>query len=304
MSNERKNEKNNEKIAMRVSVNTIIGNAVLSGVKLIAGIFGHSTAMLADAAHSLSDVLSTVVVMISVKLAAKKADKDHPYGHERFECVGAIILSLVLLATGAGIGWEGVSQIMENGFAGDADAALPGLVALIAAVVSLAAKEVMYRYTRAAAKKINSGVLMADAWHHRTDALSSVGSFIGILGARLFGLASLDAVAAIAICLFIAKAAFDVFREAIGKMTDKACDDKTDAQIREVILAQKNVLAVDELKTRIFGDRIYVDVEISVCEKNTLQVAHEIAHTVHDAIEEEFKQVKHCSVHVNPKISD
>lgn len=206
-------EKTKEQIAMRVSTNTIIGNVLLSVLKLLAGIFGKSAAMLSDAVHSLSDVMSTLIVMIGVKLANKKADREHPYGHERFECVAAIILAAILCATGIGIGYKGVQNIVAGNYG---DLAVPGIIALAAAILSIAAKEGMYWYTRAAAKKIDSSALMADAWHHRSDAFSSIGSFIGILGARV-GYPVLDSVACLVICFFIVKAAYDIFMDAIGK---------------------------------------------------------------------------------------
>ncbi|MDR2547201.1 MAG: cation diffusion facilitator family transporter [Lachnospiraceae bacterium] len=289
-------ERSNEAIAMRVSIHSIFINLFLSFIKMMAGIFGNSTAMLADAAHSLSDVITTFVVMIGVKLANKTADDDHPYGHERFECVAAIILSMVLLFTGGGIGWLGIQRIFawEEG-----NLAAPGVIALVAAGVTIVGKESMYWYKRAAAKKINSGALMADAWHHRSDALSSVGSFIGIFGARI-GFPILDPIAAIVICLFILKVAFDIFRDAIGKMTDKACDEETEKQIRDIILAQEAVLGIDLFKSRQFGDRIYVDVEIRVDASKSINCGHEISHTVHDAVETGFTKVKHCSIHINP----
>ena len=290
--------KTNEQIAIKASLTTIVCDVFLVAFKLFAGIIGNSTAMLADAAHSLSDMLTTFVVMIGVKMANRKADKDHPYGHERFECVAAIILSIVLLATGAGIGWAGIEQMMgiEDGIY----IPMPGIIALAAAAVTLVAKEGMYRYKRAAAKKIDSSALMADAWHHRIDALTSIGSFIGILGARLLNHPILDPLAAVVISLFILKAAFDVFRQTISKMTDRACDEETEEQMRQIILSHEKVLGIDMLKTRLFGDKIYVEVEIVVDGSCILHEAHEIAHRVHDTIENGFDKVKHCSVHVNP----
>ena len=286
----------NEQIAMRVSIRTIIGNVVLSTFKLFAGIFSRSSAMISDSVHSLSDVLSTIIVMVGIRLANKKPDKQHPYGHERFECVTAIVLSVILAITGAGIGWIGIRNILS----GDYGALhIPGLLALIAAIVSIATKEGMYWYTINAAKKADSSVLMADAWHHRSDALSSIGSFVGILGARL-GFPILDPIAGVAICLFIMKAAIDIFRDAIGKMTDKAVDEKIEDEMRTVILTQESVVAIDLLSTRIFGDRIYVDVEISVDGTKMLHEAHDTAEFVHDIIESKFPKVKHCTVHMNP----
>lgn len=291
-------EKTNEQIAMKVSRISIIGNIILSGFKLFAGIFAQSAAMISDAVHSMSDVFSTIIVMIGIKLANKKSDKEHPYGHERFECVAAIVLAAVLFATGAGIGWSGIKKAIAGNYG---DLAIPGILALVAAIVSIIVKEAMYWYTRGAAKRINSSALMADAWHHRSDAFSSVGSFAGIFGARL-GFPILDPLACIIICLFILKAAIDIFRDAVGKMTDRACDDETIAKMRDLILSQKSVAGIDGLKTRLFGDKIYMDVEIRVDALVRLEEAHLVAQAVHDVIEEQFPKVKHCMVHVNPVV--
>jgi cation diffusion facilitator family transporter len=291
-------EKTNEQIAMKVSRISIIGNIILSGFKLFAGIFAQSAAMISDAVHSMSDVFSTIIVMIGIKLANKKSDKEHPYGHERFECVAAIVLAAVLFATGAGIGWSGIKKAIAGNYG---DLAIPGILALVAAIVSIIVKEAMYWYTRGAAKRINSSALMADAWHHRSDAFSSVGSFAGIFGARL-GFPILDPLACIIICLFILKAAIDIFRDAVGKMTDRACDDETIAKMRDLILSQKSVEGIDGLKTRLFGDKIYMDVEIRVDALVRLEEAHLVAQAVHDVIEEQFPRVKHCMVHVNPVV--
>ena len=289
-------EKTNEQLAIKAGVITICIDIILTAFKFFAGIIGHSTAMIADALHSFSDLYTTIVVMIGVKLANKKEDKDHPYGHERFECVAAIVLSVILVFTGAGIGWAGLQQILAMDFE---EAVIPGSIALVAAILTIVVKAFSYLYKRNVAKKINSGALMADAWHHLSDSLSSIGSFLGILGARL-GFPILDPIAAIVICLFIFKISLDVFRDAIGKMTDKSCDEETEIKIREIILMQNHVLGIDLMRTRIFGDRIFVDVEISADGLSTLNEVHGIAEQVHDAIESEFPKVKHCMVHVNP----
>lgn len=286
----------NEQIAMRVSFVSIIWNIILSFFKLFAGIFAHSGAMISDAIHSASDVLSTVIVMIGVKIANKESDDTHPYGHERMECVAALILAVILFATGVGIGYKGILIIMAGDYS---HLTVPGFLALAAAVISIGVKEAMYWYTRSAAKKIDSGALMADAWHHRSDALSSIGSFAGILGARM-GYPVLDPIASVIICAFILKAAFDIFMDSINKMTDAACDNETIEKVREIILQQEGVIKIDQLKTRLFGDKIYVDTEIQVDGDISLREAHEIAHNVHDAIEEGIQKVKHCMVHINP----
>ena len=288
--------KTNEQIAMRVSVHTIIGNLVLSVLKLLAGIFANSVAMVSDAVHSLTDIASTGFVIIGVRMAGRKADKDHPYGHERMECVAAILLAAVLCGTGVLIGWQGVNRIIE----GQSGAlAAPGALALIAALISIAVKEGMYWYTRAAAKKTGSGAMMADAWHHRSDGLSSIGSFAGILGARL-GFPILDPIACLVICAFILKVSADIFLDAIGKMTDRACDESVENELRAAVLSREGVLGIDSLTTRLFGNRIYVDVEISVDGDIPLRSAHDVAHRVHDCLETGFPKVKHCMVHVNP----
>lgn len=286
-----------QKIAMHVSSVSIIVNVILSLFKLLAGIISHSGAMISDAIHSASDVISTIVVIIGVQMSNKKSDHDHQYGHERLECVSSIILSGLLLVTGIGIGISGIKNIMA-GTSGEA-LVIPGVLALIAAIVSLVVKEWMFWYTRAAAKKINSGALMADAWHHRSDALSSIGAFIGILGARL-GYPVLDPIASVVICLFIAKAAIDIFKDAIDKMVDHSCDDETVNQMSQVINNIPGVDRIDLIQTRLFGSKIYVDIEIAVDGSLSLNKAHTIAETVHLSIENAFPDVKHCMVHVNP----
>ena len=284
-----------ENLAIRVSVVTIIGNLILTLFKLLAGVVAHSGAMISDAVHSASDVLSTFVVIAGVKLAGKESDQEHPFGHERFECVAAIILSVMLAVTGAGIGWAGIQNILG----GSGELLIPGKLALVAAVVSIVSKEAMYWYTRAAAKKLGSSSLMADAWHHRSDALSSIGSFVGILGARL-GVPVLDPVASVVICLFILKAAWDIFQDAISKMLDTACPKEVEEAMRQTVLSQPGVLRIDRLQTRLFGDRIYVEVEIAADANVPLSQAHETSAQVHHAIERQFPKVKHCMVHVNP----
>ena len=284
-------------LAMKVSGVSIAVNLLLSVLKLIAGILAQSGAMISDAVHSASDVGSTFVVMIGVTLSGKKSDKEHQYGHERMECVSSIILSGLLLATGLGIGLGGVENILKSSH-GEA-IAIPGALALVAAVVSIVVKEWMFWYTRGAAKKINSGALMADAWHHRSDAMSSIGAFVGIFGARM-GFPILDPLASVVICLLIVKASVDIFRDAIDKMVDHSCDETTEDQMRETILKVDGVQRIDLLQTRLFGSKMYVDIEIAADGAQTLDAAHDIAERVHHAIEETFAEVKHCMVHVNP----
>ena len=287
---------NERKIANKVSFITILGNVLLALFKLMAGIIANSSAMLSDTIHSASDIFSTIVVIIGIKMASKKADKEHPYGHERLECVAAILLSVVLFITGLVIGTESLKTILSKNYT---ELAVPGILALVAAIVSILMKEGMYWYTRYYAKKIDSGALMADAWHHRSDAFSSVGALIGIGGARL-GFPIMDSVASLVIFVFIIKAAIDIFKDAMDKMVDHSCDEATENQIYACVLNNKGVRGVDMLHTRIFGNKIYVDIEIQVDASYTLKKAHGIAKEVHDDIEENFPKVKHIMVHVNP----
>lgn len=288
--------KTNEQIAMAVSINSIAVNLLLSLFKLAAGFIAGSGAMISDGIHSASDVFSTFIVIIGVRISGKDSDEDHPYGHDRFECVASIILAILLGLTGVGIGMTGIEKLTGGNYG---DLTVPGVMALVAAVISIVVKEMMYWYTRNAAKKINSGALMADAWHHRSDALSSIGSFIGVFGARM-GFPVLDPLASVVICIFIIKAAVDIFRDAVSKMTDKSCDDETVKKMDDCIRQVDGVMDVDLLKTRTFGSKIYVDIEISADGDMRLRDAHAIAENVHDSIEKEFPLVKHCMVHVNP----
>lgn len=289
-----------QRVANRVSWITIVGNVILSAFKLFAGIWAHSSAMISDAIHSASDVFSTFVVIIGIKLASKKPDKEHPYGHERMECVAAVLLAIVLFITGLGIGVDALNNILNGNYN---DLQIPGVLALIVAIVSIVSKEGMYWYTRYYAKKIDSSALMADAWHHRSDAFSSIGALIGIGGARL-GFPVMDSIASLVIFAFIAKSAYDIFKDAMDKMVDHACDEETEKQIYDCVMKNEKVIDIDLLQTRIFGNKIYVDLEIQTDASYTLQEAHDISEMVHDEIEQNFPKVKHIMVHVNPAKGD
>ena len=286
-----------QKIANRVSVVSIIQNVLLSLFKLFAGIFANSNAMISDAIHSASDVFSTIVVIIGVRLSSRDSDREHPYGHERMECVAAIILSIVLFITGLGIGIQALQDILNGNYE---TLQMPGILALIAAIVSIIAKEAMYWYTRHYAKQIDSAALMADAWHHRSDAFSSIGALIGIAGSRM-GFPIMDAIASLVIFVFIAKAAFDIFKDAMDKMVDHSCDENTEKAIYDCVINHEDVLGIDLLQSRIFGNKIYVDLEIELDASYTLEKAHRIAEDIHEDIEKTFPKVKHVMIHANPK---
>ena len=286
-----------QKIANRVSFVSIIQNVLLSLFKLFAGIFANSNAMISDAIHSASDVFSTIVVIIGVRLSSRDSDREHPYGHERMECVAAIILSIVLFITGLGIGIQALQAILNGNYE---TLQMPGILALIAAIVSIITKEAMYWYTRHYAKQIDSAALMADAWHHRSDAFSSIGALIGIAGSRM-GFPIMDSIASLIIFIFIAKAAFDIFKDAMDKMVDHSCDENMEKAIYDCVISHEDVLGIDLLQSRIFGNKIYVDLEIELDASYTLEKAHRIAEDIHKDIEKNFPKVKHVMIHVNPK---
>ena len=281
--------------ALKVSALSIVVNLILSALKLAAGILARSGAMISDALHSASDVFSTIIVMIGLKLSGKESDREHPYGHERLECVAAILLSGILFATGLLIAWQAVKKII----AGQSHLHAPGELALLAALLSILVKELLFHYVRRQAGRLDSGALLAEAWHHRSDALSSVGALIGIAGARM-GAPILDPLASVVICVFIGKAAFDIFMDAVNKMVDHSCSQEQEATMRAYAEAYTGVERVDLLRTREFGNRIYIEMEIAVDGQVPLARAHEVAEGLHDGIEEAFPEVKHVMIHVNP----
>jgi len=282
-----------ERIGLRVSWITIFLNLLLSVFKLIAGIFGHSMAMISDSIHSVSDVFSTFIVLIGLKLSSKGADQEHPYGHERIESLSSLFLAILLFVTGCLIGYKGIQSLLSP------SPTLPTFLALMAALISIISKEFMFWYTRGAALKIHSNALLADAWHHRSDALSSIGSMIGILGS-MAGIAWCDSLASFIICIIILKVSIDILKESTKELLDTSCSREMEFQLRMFILSVNGVNSLDSLKTRMFGNRVYTEVEISVPGNYSLEKAHKIAHSVHDQVEEKFRVIKHCMVHVNP----
>lgn len=245
----RKNPIDEATAIRKMSFVSVAGNAVLSGFKFFAGVTGNSGAMISDSIHSFSDVITTVIAWIGVKASKKEADSAHPYGHERMECIASLFLGIILLVTGLGVGKVGVEHILSGSYE---TLAIPSTIALVAAIVSIVSKEAMYWYTRYYAKLINSSAFLADAWHHRSDAFSSIGSLIGIGGAML-GFPVMDSVA-----------------------------------------------SVDSLRSRMFGNKVYIDLEIQVDGETSLRDAHKVAEHVHDEVEHAFPDVKHIMIHLNP----
>lgn len=290
---------NETAIIRNLSLVSIIGNAILSGFKMFAGITGNSGAMISDAIHSFSDVLTTVIAWVGVKISKRAADNSHPYGHERMECVASLVLGLILMATGIGVGKVGIENILSGRYE---TLAVPSTIALAAAIISIIGKEAMYWYTRYYAKLINSAAFLADAWHHRSDAISSVGSLIGIGGAML-GFPVMDSAASVVICLFIIKVAYDISKDALDKMLDTSCGEEYEKKLAAYISSQKDVVGVDMIRSRMFGSKVYIDLEISVDGDKSLREAHEVAERVHAEVERQFPDVKHIMIHVNPASS-
>ena len=288
------NQEQFQAAATRVSVISMVTNVILTLLKLAAGLIAHSGAMISDAVHSASDIFSGLIVLIGVRISSRAPDEKHPYGHERFECVAALLLSGILALVGGTIGVNAIKDIIS----GSAQEA-PGMLALVAAVVSIVTKESLFWYTRGYAKKYRSTALHAEAWHQRSDALSSVGALIGIAGARM-GVPVMEPIASLIIALFILRVAVRIFRDAIDQMVDHSASEETEAAFRATALEQPGVEGVELLRTRMFGNRVYVDLEIAADPDLTLAAAHEIAERVHDAIEQTYPDVKHIMVHVNP----
>jgi len=281
---------------MNISRTNIFMNASLSISKLAVGFFAHSIAMINDGINNASDVVGSVIVAVGVSAGAKDSDKHHQYGHERLECVASILVSGIVMALGVGLFFDGIGKIFMGSYKG---LPIPGILAAVAAIASIIIKEIMFLYTRKAAKQTGSSALMASAWDSQSDVLATTGGLIGIIASRM-GFPIADSIAAIVIALFIFKVGLDIFKDGMNKMVDHSCPDDVVKKIQRIIEIQQGVLGVDVLQTRMFGSRAYVDVEISAEGTQSLIQAHAIAERVHHAIEINFPHVKHCMVHVNP----
>lgn len=292
----RKNGVDEATAIRKMSFVSLAGNTVLSAFKFFAGVTGNSGAMISDSIHSFSDVITTVIAWIGVKASKKEADSAHPYGHERVECIASLLLGIILLATGLGVGKVGVEHIVSGSYE---TLAVPSMIALVAAAVSIVSKEAMYWYTRYYARLIHSSAFLADAWHHRSDAFSSVGSLIGIGGAML-GFPVMDSVASVVICLFIVKASYDILKDGVVKLLDTSCGETYDRKMEEYIAGQDGVVCVDSLRSRMFGNKVYIDLEIQVDGEKSLRDAHKVAQRIHDEVEQAFPDVKHIMIHLNP----
>lgn len=284
-------------MAIRVTNVCIVCNIFLCLVKMIAGFTANSTALVSDGFNSGFDVFSGIIVIIGAKLAAKNPDKEHPYGHERFESVATIVLAVVLLVTGVFIGHTAIENLVSGAYL---SFVMPGELTIIAALLSIGTKEALFWYTKSAADKLKSVSLKAAAWDHQADVIATLGALIGILFSR-YGFPMGDVIASLVVCLFIIRTAYKVFREAISQMTDKSCDDEFLEELRQCIFSVEGVLGIDMLQVRAFGNKYYVDLEIRENGNVTLCDAHKVAEQVHDKIEQQYPEIKHIMIHVNPE---
>ena len=280
--------------ATKVTIISIIWNVVLTIIKVLAGLLGKSNAMVADGLHSASDIISSIGVLIGNKIAKTPNDKEHNYGHEKAETLVSFLLSMLLIFVSIKISLGGINSLFHLD-----TVQIPTILPLIVSVISIGIKEYQYRITIKVAKKINSPSLKADAWHHRSDALSSVAAFIGV-GGSLLGFKALDPIATVIVGLFVAKVGFNILKDASNELMDYSIDEDEENKILNIAKNTKGVLNIGDLKTRKHGSMAYVDLTICVNKDLTVIEGHEISHNLEVSILENIKIVKGITVHVEP----
>lgn len=287
----------------KVGIVTIIFNLLLSLGKIISGAFARSSSLISDGIHSFSDILSTIVIMIGAKLSRKSPDKEHPFGHERMESISTLILAFILVMTSSFLIYHSIFDLIDffKGVKTKTVSQTALYIALSFAVLSIVIKALMYLYSEHVARKIKSESLHVDAIHHLTDSISSFASLIGIIGLLLGNnLSILDAIASIIIALFILHVSFSIAKKSISEVLDTSASDEFNSKLREDILAYPNVLGITSLKTRMFAEKVYVEIEIGVDSKISVKEGHDIALGLHDFLEEKYSIIKHCMIHIDP----
>ena len=289
-----------EKGIYKVTIVGSIVNFLLLVFKFFAGIAGHSAAMLADAVHSLSDFITDIVVIVFVRIAGKPEDKGHDYGHGKYETLATAIIGLLLLCVGFGIFWNGASSIYTFLRGGQLES--PGVVALVAALVSIVSKEILYQYTVIQGKKLNSQAVMANAWHHRSDALSSIGTAIGIGGAILLGdhWRVLDPVAAVVVSFFIMKVSVRLLIPCVDELLEKSLPEDVEKEIEQTVLSFPGVSQPHHLRTRRIGNYYAIELHVRMDGKITLEEAHSTATAIENKLKEMFGKGTHVGIHVEP----
>lgn len=282
---------------------TLVGtvlNAVLIAMKFIAGLVGRSSAMVADAVHSLSDFITDIIVVVFVKVSSKPSDAGHDYGHGKFETFATMIIGLILLVAGAGLFINGGRLVIESLYGTPLPA--PSMLALVIAVVSILSKEGLYRYTVAKGAKLNSNVVIANGWHHRSDALSSLGTLAGVAGAMFLGekWRILDPIAAIVVSFFIVKAGYDVIKPSINELLEGSLSEQNEKDIRDIIMSVPGVAEVHNLRTRRIGNEIAIDFHAGMDGGISLTDAHLIASEAERLLKMKYGQNTFISVHMEP----
>ena len=300
MNNLTNGKSSREKGIYKVTIVGSIVNFLLLVFKFFAGIAGHSAAMLADAVHSLSDFITDIVVIVFVRIAGKPEDKGHDYGHGKYETLATAIIGLLLLCVGFGIFWNGASSIYTFLRGGQLES--PGVVALVAALVSIVSKEILYQYTVIQGKKLNSQAVIANAWHHRSDALSSIGTAIGIGGAILLGdhWRVLDPVAAVVVSFFIMKVSVRLLIPCVDELLEKSLPEDVEKEIEQTVLSFPGVSQPHHLRTRRIGNYYAIELHVRMDGKITLEEAHSTATAIENKLKEMFGKGTHVGIHVEP----
>ena len=289
-----------EKEIYKVTLVGSAGNVALLTFKFIAGVMGHSSAMIADAVHSLSDFITDIIVLAFVHVSAKPQDVGHDYGHGKYETFATFIIGLALLAAATGIIVSGIAKLID--WAGGKQLAAPGWLALAAAVISILVKEVLYRYTAIRGKKLDSQALIANAWHHRSDALSSIGTMVGIGGAILLGnrWTVLDPLASVVVGLMLVKVAFSLLRTSIGELTESSLSGDIEKEIEDIICSFPDVSEPHNLRTRRIGNRFAIEAHVRMDGDVPLTAAHDRATAIEEKLRERFGHQTHVTIHMEP----
>lgn len=289
-----------QKETYRVTIAGSIINILLLAFKFAAGILGHSAAMIADAIHSLTDFVTDAIVLVFVRLGSKPTDHDHDYGHGKYETLASAIIGVSLLVVGMMICYSGVTKTY-HAMCGE-PLQQPGFIALAAAVASVVLKEWAYRFTVRVGRRCHSEAVVANAWHHRSDALSSVGTTVGIGGAIILGekWAVLDPLTAIVVSFFIMKAAWSVLSKAVGELTDGSLPKETEDEIEKIVSEDKDVSVVHNLCTRRIGNRIAIEMHVRMPGETSLYVAHHHATEIEKRLKQRFGADTHISIHLEP----
>lgn len=291
---------NREKEIYKVTLVGSVGNAILLTFKFVAGIAGNSSAMIADAVHSLSDFVTDIIVLVFVSISAKPQDQSHDYGHGKFETIASFLIALALMAAAMGIVVSGTMKFLS--WLDGNELKTPGWIALWAALLSIAIKELLYQYTMHRARKLDSQVMVANAWHHRSDALSSIGAAIGIglaiwLGQRW---TVFDPLASIVVGLMLVKVAYELLKTSMGELTECSLPEETENEIIEIILSFNDVGQLHNLRTRRIGNRIAIEAHVRMDGQLPLYVVHERATTIEQKLKERLGPTTHVSLHMEP----